>query len=136
MSSEQTLSILGSGIILFFFYLRHIRIMMFLLFVAYGTISMIFDLAIYPFKLHNCTIDDGYLIYGICLFNENCNFSKISSNLFFINIQLWLGFVMCVFWLIGLKLISSFGMKKDREIDASLESASDYTIRIDNLPYG
>jgi hypothetical protein len=27
-------------------------------------------------------------------------------------------------------------MKKDQEIDDSLDSASDYTVKVDNLPYG
>jgi hypothetical protein len=51
-------------------------------------------------------------------------------------IQLWLGTLMCLIWMIGLKLITTLGMKKDKEIDDSLDSASDYTIKIDNLPYG
>ena len=84
----------------------------------------------------NCSEEDSILIYGICLFNENINFQMISSNSFLMNFQLWLGFFMCIFWLVGLKFISSLGARKDREIDDSLESASDYTIKIDNLPYG
>lgn len=52
------------------------------------------------------------------------------------NFQIWLGFCMCIFWLLGLNLISALGARKDREVDDSLESASDYTIKIDNLPYG
>ena len=37
--------------------------------------------------------------------------------------------------MIGLRLITTLGMKKDKEIDDSLDSASDYSIKIDNLPY-
>lgn len=51
-------------------------------------------------------------------------------------IQLWLGFFMCILWMVGLKFITTLGLKKDRDIDDSLDSASDYTIKIDNLPYG
>ena len=39
--NEQNLSILGSGIILFFFYLRHMRMLMFFLFMVYGSLSLI-----------------------------------------------------------------------------------------------
>jgi hypothetical protein len=40
-TNEQNLSILGSGILLFFFYLRHMRMVMILVYMVYGVYSEI-----------------------------------------------------------------------------------------------
>lgn len=51
-------------------------------------------------------------------------------------IQVWLGFVFCVVWLIALRVIRSMGRVLNQKIDRFLDSSSDYVIQIDNLPIG
>jgi len=51
-------------------------------------------------------------------------------------IHLWLGFTMCVIWIIGTRIIRSMGRILNRKIDSLLDSSSDYVIQIYNLPYG
>ena len=50
--------------------------------------------------------------------------------------QLWLGFLFCLVWMIGLKIIQSFGRMLNEQIDLYLDSSSDYCVQIDNLPFG
>ena len=47
-----------------------------------------------------------------------------------------MGLFVSMAWFIGVKFIEYLGNRKDKEIDELLDSASDYTIRIENLPYG
>lgn len=51
-------------------------------------------------------------------------------------IHLWLGFTMCVIWIIGTRIIRSMGRILNKKIDSLLDSSSDYVIQIYNLPYG
>jgi hypothetical protein len=54
----------------------------------------------------------------------------------FMRIQVWLGFALCVFWIIGIKVIRSMGRILNKKIDSLLDSSSDYVIQISNLPNG
>lgn len=58
------------------------------------------------------------------------------QNSMLMQIHLWLGFVMCVIWIIGTRIIRSMGRILNRKIDSLLDSSSDYVIQIYNLPYG
>ena len=49
---------------------------------------------------------------------------------------MWLGFIFCLLWIIGVRLITKLGIEKDNKIDLSLNSASEYTLSIGNLPFG
>lgn len=51
-------------------------------------------------------------------------------------IQVWLGLVICIIWLMAIRIIRSMGRIFNRKIDASLDSSSDYAIQIYNLPFG
>ena len=50
--------------------------------------------------------------------------------------QKWLGLFLGVFWIFGVRLITKLGLIKENEIDMSLKSASDYTLKLENLPFG
>jgi len=41
---------------------------------------------------------------------------------------------MCIIWIFSVKFIKHLGDSKNEEIDEMLDSASDYTVRVDNLP--
>ena len=71
----------------------------------------------------------------MCIFVEIMSFSNKPDSWFLRNLQLWLGVALCIVWLFGLKFIQMMGYEKDRNIDSLLDSASDYNIKIDNLPY-
>lgn len=58
------------------------------------------------------------------------------QNTMLMQIHLWLGFVMCVIWIIGTRIIRSMGRILNRKIDSLLDSSSDYVIQVYNLPYG
>lgn len=58
------------------------------------------------------------------------------QNSMLMQIHLWLGFTMCVIWIIGTRIIRSMGRILNRKIDSLLDSSSDYVIQIYNLPYG
>jgi hypothetical protein len=51
-------------------------------------------------------------------------------------IQLILGMVMCIIWVIALRCIYYAGLSKEQTIDDQLDSSSDYSIFIDHLPAG
>ena len=51
-------------------------------------------------------------------------------------IQLTLGMILAIVWFFSIKFTFYLGEKKNEEIDEMLESSSDYTIRIQNLPSG
>ena len=59
---------------------------------------------------------------------------KNQNNL--ILIQMWLGFVFCLVWSVGARLIRVLGRKKAQKIDDLLESSSDNNIFIEKLPVG
>lgn len=46
------------------------------------------------------------------------------------NFQLWMGFFLSIAWFFGISFIEYLGLKKEKEIDDLLDSASDYTIRV------
>lgn len=52
----------------------------------------------------------------------------------FLHIQLWLGFVICLVWIIGIRVVRSLGRLLNRKIDSELDSSSDYCIEISHLP--
>lgn len=41
-----------------------------------------------------------------------------------------------IVWIIIDRFVKKYGIKKNKIIDMNLLSASDYAIKIDNLPYG
>lgn len=51
-------------------------------------------------------------------------------------VQWWLGLAYCIFWLIAFRFVKYYGRQKNEIIDKKLNSASDKTIKITNLPYG
>ena len=50
--------------------------------------------------------------------------------------QVWLGFLFCVVWVFGLRIIRTKGRELNVKIDHYLDSSSDYVIQMSNLPYG
>lgn len=51
-------------------------------------------------------------------------------------VQVWLGFVLCLVWIIAIRVLRSMGRILNKKIDNLLDSSSDYVIQISNLPHG
>lgn len=57
-----------------------------------------------------------------------------NSNL--LRVQVWLGFLLCIVWIVSIRVLRSMGRILNRKIDSFLDSSSDYMIQITNLPNG
>lgn len=51
-------------------------------------------------------------------------------------IQGWVALGGLAIWGIFVRFVKYYGRQKNKSIDRNLTSASDYAIKIDNLPYG
>jgi hypothetical protein len=51
-------------------------------------------------------------------------------------VQVWLGFLLCFIWVIAIRVIRSLGRILNKKIDNLLDSSSDYVIQLSNLPCG
>lgn len=51
-------------------------------------------------------------------------------------VQVWLGFLLCLIWVIAIRVIRSLGRILNKKIDNLLDSSSDYVIQLSNLPCG
>lgn len=80
-----------------------------------------------------CKVHSG-LNYYFCYLTEISSFKRKIGNNLLIQFQLWSGVLMSIVWIFTVKFIKYLGDHKNLEIDELLDSASDYTIRIDNLP--
>jgi hypothetical protein len=52
------------------------------------------------------------------------------------NIEYILGIVLCGIWVFSLRVLQYFGKKINIQLDNNLSSSSDFSIKINNLPYG
>ena len=48
----------------------------------------------------------------------------------------WIGFGCMMIWIIISRFVKEYGFYQNQVIDADLESSSDYSVKIDNLPAG
>lgn len=53
-----------------------------------------------------------------------------------LHIQVWLGLIICIIWILGIRIVRSFGRQLNKKIDSRLDSSSDYCIQVSNLPLG
>ena len=134
--NEQNLTFLGPGVLLFFFYMKHMRLMVLLLLMGYSFYSIISS--IYSpdvINFNTCSGKTAGVEKILCQYNAISTFNLKTSPLLR-HFQLWIGMFFFVIWKIGVRFIELLGEKKNEEIDNLLDSASDYTVRIENLPFG
>lgn len=115
--------------------MRKIIIALVILALVYGLYAIVSNQVSAPQLGDNCLEDPGMLAFLCPIKHQLSTVNKI-GNANFMRIQVWLGFALCVFWIIGIKVIRSMGRILNKKIDSLLDSSSDYVIQISNLPNG
>ena len=127
----ESIAFLGSGVILFFFYTKRIFLVVLGCLLIYGIFSLITNI-VFEESTENCEKPGAFPF--LCSWKISSSLSNKNGHQEYLVPQLWLGFVMCLFWGFAVHLIRAEGRKKNREIDDQLESSADYQIFIENLP--
>lgn len=52
------------------------------------------------------------------------------------NLEFMLGIAFCVTWIFSLRVLKYKGAKIDHELDTQLKTSADYSVKVDNLPFG
>jgi hypothetical protein len=71
-----------------------------------------------------------------CSFRDNTSDNYKLNQEFLGDVQVWLGLAAMVIWVISSRVVRYVSKIKNEEIDQHLTSASDYAIKIGELPYG
>lgn len=100
--------------------------------VIYGIFALVTNLIGDQATINEECATDPYCQYKHNSSIENKNYDEMDI----IYAQLWLGFIFSIVWAITLRFIKFVGREKNKNVDEKLRSASDYTIKIENLPYG
>ena len=127
----ESLAFLGSGVILFFFYTKRIFLVILGCLLIYGIFSLITNI-VFEESTENCEKPGAFPF--LCQWKISSSLSNKTGHQEYLVPQLWLGFVMCLFWGFAVHLIRAEGRKKNREIDDQLDSSADYQIFMENLP--
>lgn len=127
----ENINILGSGILLFFYFLKGIAINVLIFVLVFDIYSMATNLMGVKNMSTSTTCASSY-----CIFRDNVSdghkFNKDALGF----IQSWLGLAAMAIWIILSRIIKYVGAIKNKEMDKNLTSASDFAIKIANLPYG
>lgn len=131
-TSPQQLSILGPGVILFFYFLKTIPIFLFTIILIYGIFALttnIMGSTQEDYVSEGCS---SHFCRGIIQISDYNKFNPVVTE----TIQNYLGLLSMLLWGIYMKLLYYFGKRNEALIDKYLTSASDYAIMISNLPTG
>lgn len=125
-SDLQRISLLGSGVLLFFFFLKALCLCLLALAVTQGVFAL-------GSNLGGLRADKG--CRWSCGWRDwTSHYNK--ENDWFAEIQGWLGLAGMFVWIVLARFLKYYGGERSALIDRSLTSASDYAIKIDNLPAG
>lgn len=114
--------------------MRKMVILLVIIAIVYGLYSIITNLMSAP-EVGNSCANPGMLSFLCPLKVQVTTLNKLSNDLF-MQIQAWLGFLLCVIWIVAIRVLRSMGRILNKRIDSLLDSSSDYVIQIYNLPYG
>lgn len=125
---------MGSGILLFFYMLKALAVALIFFILIFALFAVATNLlgttpSVYTASIAACAS-------SYCDFRDNTsdNYKPNQSQLGVI--QGWLGLAAMVIWVILSRIVKYVGREKNREMDRDLISASDFAIKIGNLPYG
>lgn len=48
----------------------------------------------------------------------------------------WIGLGVMILWILNTRLVKYYGFYQNKMIDKSMKSASDFAVKVDNLPVG
>ena len=126
------LSFLGSGILLFFLLVKGLVLNTFLMFAAYCVYAVI----TYSGGTAYSTNNPGSCSTAFCQFkNKFSSYNEVDPNKTFFILD-WIGLGVMLLWIFITRLVKYYGFYQNDLIDQNLKSASDYAIKIDNLPIG
>lgn len=109
-------------------------ILLLIIALLYGLYSVITNLMSAPEIGSSCD-KPGMLSFLCPVKMQVCTLNKLNNNTL-MQIQVWLGFLLCVIWIVAIRVIRSMGRILNKRIDSLLDSSSDYVIQIYNLPSG
>ena len=134
--NEENLLFLGPGVLLFFFYLKYLRITIVIFALGYGSFALLSNIfSPNSIDYSACLQKINDIEKWFCQVNISSTYDR-SSSTFLKVFQLVLGLIFGIIWLFSIKFTSFLGERKNNEIDDMLESSSDFTIRLENLPNG
>lgn len=126
------LSFLGSGILLFFLLVKGLVLNTFLMFGGY----CIYAVITYSGGTAYSTNNPGTCSTAFCQFkNKFSSYNEVNPNSTFFILD-WIGLGVMLLWIFITRLVKCYGFYQNDLIDQNLKSASDYAIKIDNLPVG
>ncbi len=135
MSCElEKISILGSGILLFFYLMKALALALFLFILVFALFALASNLLGHTPLTTNSLHSACTSTY--CSFRDNTSDNYKLNQEYLSSVQAWLGLAAMIVWVIASRIVKYVGKIKDEEIDRDLTSASDYTIKIGELPYG
>lgn len=100
--------------------------------IIYGIFALVTNLIGDEATIDDTCAEDPYCEYRHKSSNENKNYKDLSI----VYAQLWLGLAFSFVWVVTIRFIKFMGREKNQIVDRNLRSASDFTIKIENLPYG
>ena len=80
-----------------------------------------------PSQLDNCLDSKCIFLNNSSAKNNQDETSKV---------EYLLGMLLCLIWIFTLRYIRHYGRKQDKLLDAHLTSASDFAVKVSNLPFG
>jgi hypothetical protein len=137
MSIElEKISILGSGILLYFYLLRILAIVLMIFITVYAIFAIATNLLGTTPITTNSLHSSAACTSSYCSFRDNASDNYKMNEEYLGDVQLWLGLTAMILWAIASRVVKYIGTIKNEEIDKDLTSASDFAIKISNLPYG
>lgn len=127
----ENISILGSGILLFFYFLKGIAINVLLFLLIFDIFAMASNLMGEKNIATSTICTSSY-----CTFRDNVSDGHKYNKDVLGSIQSWLGLAAIIVWILLSRIMKYVGAIKNKEMDKNLTSASDFAIKIGNLPYG
>ena len=117
LMNEQNLTFLGPGVLLFFVYLRHIRLTIAMAFLIYGAFSLATNIITFSANpKYPCPTDTDAITLYYCQYNVMSSSDNKLTYPFLNYLQLVLGFVFSFVWVCSIKMIKYLGELKDRHI--------------------
>lgn len=135
LNIEEELNFMGPGVILFFYLNKRLLALTLLVSLLFSLYSMITNIVGDNYVYDCGSMPTGPIPFLCGLKRVLCISNKRPAEGWLLA-QLILGTVMCLLWALGTRLIRDFGRKKNRDIDAKLDSSSDYYVWIERMPVG
>lgn len=123
---------LGSGILLFFLLMKYVTIAILLLVLIYSIYASVINLM-------GTNVSDGNnissCVSSYCFFRDQTSLYNRNSGPLLTTILTYVGLFAMIVWGLIVRISLEYGRFKNKSIDKNLTSASDYALKINNLPY-